>query len=126
MKKTTRSHDLDLLDDSRLRVTSEEGFLHRNAILDAVFVQSQDEELERMRNELAHWINYGLAYAPDDLETQPNLHQMAKMAEAEKNIQRLEKSIKKYAQSDDFRSRILKAIAKHNPVEAVVKANKEL
>ena len=98
MKKTTREHDLELLDVSRQEAETEAGRVHRAALLEAVYEMSKDEHLERLRRELIDALRFG---------------DLRKMVEVRKRVE-------DYVSSQTFRRNIAKKVARvSNEKEAI-------
>lgn len=114
--KTTRSQDLDFL---TLKMEESQDETHAKAIREQIFHQSKDSYLEKKRNELTEWINRGL-YAFQSAS--PKKKEI--MAQAEMNIDRIEREIKLYAGSEAFQQTLAKAAAKISNLQAEVFINK--
>lgn len=105
MKKNTRTADLDLL--TLKAEENEKGDEHIKAIREQVYEQSKDAYLEKKRNELTEWIQRGLyAYSSS------SPHKTQQMAEAEMNIDRIEREIKMYTGSESFQKVLAGAAAR--------------
>lgn len=122
--KTTRDADLELLELARDKEERDGMRNRQNAILESVWLQAKDSTLEKIREELAYWINYGMTNSPDE-GVQPTQEQIQAMGEAEMNIERLEKVAQEYARSPGFQQAMLKRMSNHDPVRAQVIAQKQ-
>jgi hypothetical protein len=111
----TRESDLELLELARDKADTEGREDRRNAVLEGVWQQSKDPKLTQIRNELAKWINFGLEHVPTD-GMPPTYEQSKAMAEAEMNIERLEKVAQAYVRSPGFQTEMLKRMAKHDSI----------
>lgn len=118
--KTTREAELELLEIARDRAKKtglNPRFKRRSAILERVYAQVKDSVLEKLRNELHHWIRLGLLNSPEK-GMPPTRKQMEIMAQAEQNIERIEKAIKRYASNPGIQQQIVKKMYKHDPLYA--------
>lgn len=112
----TRNHDLAILESAR--DASDSAREHRTSLIESVYEQSKDPILEKMRLNLQHWIIKGLEAVPEG--EFPTIRQKMDMAEAEINIERLEKQIKEYTSSEEFQVKIASKIAKTSETEAEI------
>jgi len=129
--KTTREAELELLElarDEADNIGSEGKTNRRNSILESVFEQTKDPTIEKMRNELARWVRYGLRHVPEEDEA-PTDKQKRALAEAQINIDRIEKDIHRYIESPGVRDSIIKKMHRHDPIYAesiVIKQKRRL
>lgn len=119
--KTTRSKDLDFL---TLKMEESQDETHAKSVREQIYEQSKDFYLEKKRKELEEWIIKGLyAFKSDS----PRKKQQ--MAEAELNIDRIEREIKLYSSSAAFQQTLARAAGRISRMEAdtfVVKSKKGL
>lgn len=112
----TRKTDLEILEAGRDQ--SDSARIHRTSLIQSVYEQSKDTTLEAMRLELQNWIIKGLEAVPEG--DTPTLRQKMAMAEAEINIERMEKAIKQYTSSEAFQRNIASKVAKISQKEAEI------
>jgi len=104
MIKTTRQADLELLEEARDKAETKEGRLHRQALLEAVYEQSKDSLLEKLKNLLID------ALKNNDIK---KLHEIQKKVEA-------------YAKSPSYLKKIAGKINKNvNEKEAYIYYNRQ-
>ena len=108
--KTTRKDDLDVLDSSRKKAKTELGKEHREALLAAVQVQSEDPFLEEMRLQFQDAYKIGIQYRDE--------HNIRGMAEVEIVLKKIEKAITDYTASPAFLSKVAKEVEKISKQEA--------
>lgn len=109
----TREPDLDILTTRANQQQADS--IHVKTIRDQIYEQSKDAYLEKKRQELTDWIKRGLfAYQSND----PKKKEI--MAQAEMNIDRIEREIKMYVGSDGFQQTLAKAAAKLSQTELEV------
>lgn len=122
---TTRSADLELLELARDGADSEQRLDRRNAILESVYQQTKDSTLEKIRTELAKWINFGLANVPEE-GVPPTPKQIQAMGKAEQKIQELERKAQAYVKTPGFQNELLKRMARHDKtaVDSIINQQK--
>jgi len=128
MRNTTRNNDLGIIEQARDKADNAQKRARRNAILESIYLQSQDSTLEKMRVELAGWIRHGIEYLPEDgMPATPE--QVKQTAIAQMNIERIEEKVRLYAQSPAFQDNLLRRMARHDPIRAeakIIKQRREL
>jgi len=123
---TTRNSDLELLELARDKDDREPMKARKDAILESVWLQAKDPTLSKIRDELTKWLNYGFEHIPDE-GMDPTPKQTQAMAEAEMNIQRLEKIAQDYVRTPGFQQQMLERMSRHDPqrAESIAVKNKK-
>lgn len=94
--KTTRDEDLQMIEEASRRTQTEEGRIHRQALMEAIYEQTKDAHLERLRRDLTE------AIARQDWTAYVDCHNR----------------VSAYASTPAFRKRMARAMARISTHEA--------